>query len=298
MRSQLLLAFLPAVGLAELALHEYFARRAPDFADYAALAPELLKQKQPGVPVVVAPAWAEPLVRQAAPGAFPVAELARADDSAFTRFIEVSLLGQSAPELAGYSIEAERRAGPFTLRVRKNPRPEPVLFDFVSAVDDGAAEVFMRLDDALVPCLFHRVGRATTGGLHGHIAYPAERYECPGGRSVGVTLLDDATYRARRCILVQPPVTGSVLLRFSGLPNSPRFVGFRGVSYFLERDDASVQAELTLREPGQEPARVAVVGAAGWARFEQPRSVASDSLEVEVRAFRPGVDACFALEAR
>src|SRR6187431_23687 len=95
-RWSLLLGVVPLLGLAELALHGYFARRAPGFDDYAALAPRLLELKRPGMPVVVAPAWAEPLLRQAAPAAFPLAELARPDDSGFASFLEVSLLGAAS----------------------------------------------------------------------------------------------------------------------------------------------------------------------------------------------------------
>src|SRR5882672_7934599 len=140
------LGLLPLLGLAELGLHQYFARRAPDFQDYAKLAPALLKLKQPGVPVVVAPAWAEPLVRQAAPAAFPLAELTRPDDSGFAGFLEVSLLGQSAPELAGFPVRQTQALGPFRVSLRRNPTPDPIAFDFVTAVDAGEVEVFVDFD--------------------------------------------------------------------------------------------------------------------------------------------------------
>src|SRR4051812_8170174 len=97
LRVSRLLALVPLLGLAELGLHQYFAGRAPAFQDYARLAPVLLELKRAGTPVVVAPSWAEPLVRQAAPAAFPIGELTRADDRGFASFLEVSLLGQSAP---------------------------------------------------------------------------------------------------------------------------------------------------------------------------------------------------------
>ena len=57
MGRSLLLALLPALGLVELGLNEYFARRAPGFDDYAALGRELSKLKAAREPVVVAPAW-------------------------------------------------------------------------------------------------------------------------------------------------------------------------------------------------------------------------------------------------
>jgi hypothetical protein len=298
LRPSLLLALIPVVGLVELGLHELFARRAPGFEDYAEMAPALLKLKQPGVPVVVAPAWAEPLVRQAAPSAFPFVELTRPDDTGFASFIEVSLLGQRAPELASLSVRSEQSAGKFRLRVLQNPRPEPAQFDFVTAVEAGEVEVFTKLGEQLTACPLDTRPRTLTGGLHGHLAYPRKRHECLGGRFVGVTVLDDAAYRPRRCILAQAPVSGSVVLRFNAVPKTAKFVGFRGLSYFLERDEVEPAAELELREAGQQLGRFQVVGADGWRRFDVTRAAPEASIEVEVRAAKPGVDACFALEAR
>ena len=57
-RLSLLLGLVPLLGLLELGLHQHFAHSAPQAADYAALAPELLKLKQPRVPMIVAPASA------------------------------------------------------------------------------------------------------------------------------------------------------------------------------------------------------------------------------------------------
>jgi hypothetical protein len=297
-RASLLLLLIPVLGLVELGLHEVFARRAPTFEDYASMAPTLSKLKPPGAPVVVAPAWAEPLVRQAAPAAFPLVELTRPDDTAFPKLLEVSLLGERAPGLSTRAVESEHSVGPFHLRVLTSSGAEPVQFDFVSAVEAGDVEVFTQVGAELTACARASKPRTTTGGLHGHLAYPRQRYECPGGRFVGVTLLDDAEYRPRRCLLAQAPASGSVVLRFSGVPATQKFVGFSGLSYFLERDDATPSAELEVRESGQALGRFPVIGAAGWARFDVARTTPGASVEVEVRAAKPGVDACFALEAR
>jgi len=293
-----LLALVPLLGLGELALHQYFAHRAPDAADYAALAPELLKLKQRGVPVVVAPDWAEPLLRQAAPEAFPLNELARADDQAFTAFLEVSLLGDSAPELAKLPIETQQQLGPFRVARRRNSVAQPTVFDFVTAVEQGRVEVWSEFEAQRSDCTFVEK-RTETGGLHGHVAYPARRYECDNGRFVAVTLIDDQDYRARRCILVQPPDSGSVVLRFDAVPASARLVGFIGASYFLERDHGEPQVSLTLRAAEQSLVRHDAVAAQGWARFEAPRPPDSASIEVRLeRLTRPSADFCFALEAR
>jgi hypothetical protein len=295
----LLLGLIPALGLAELGWHRYFAGRAPDFDDYAALAPQLLKLKQAGVPVVVAPAWAEPLVRQAAPAAFPLAELTRPDDSAFSGFLEVSLLGETAPELAGFPVRRSERIGKFSLLVRQNPQPEAVRFDFVTAVELGEVEVFSELAGQRWPCRLSTHARAATGGLHGHVAYPRQRHECQGGRFVGVTLIEDRAYRPHRCVMAQLPDDGSVVLRFSSVPASRRLRGFTGFSYFLERDDERERVELSVEESGQVLGQARSSGARGWSRFELARGGAAGTVEVTLRRLaRESGDFCFALEAR
>lgn len=298
LRFSRLLGLVPLLGLAELGLHQYFAHAAPDFDDYQRLAPALLELKQPGVPVVVAPAWAEPLVRQVAPAAFPLAELARPDNDGFASFWEVSLLGQSAPELSGFSVKRVQEVGPFRVSLRQNPRPEPPRFDFVTAVEQGEVEVFVDVEQQLSPCRRSERAHTSTGGLHGHVAYPRVRYECGGGRFAGVGLIEDQDYRPRRCVLVQPPDAGALLLRFAAVPASPRLVGFAGFSYFLERDVAVDEVELSVAEGGAALGSHRASGARGWSRFELARAT-SGNVELRLqRLSRQAGEVCFALEAR
>jgi hypothetical protein len=300
MRSlSLLLGLVPLLGLAELGLHQYLAARPPDFADYAALGPELLKLKQTGVPIVVAPAWAEPLVRQAAEAAFPVVELTRPDDTAFAGFLEVSLLSAHAPELQTFTLTKSRQIGKFQLSWRQNPKPDPVHFDFVAAVERGEVEVFAEREGVRRPCSATQRPRTSTGGLHGHVAYPRARHECPGGRVVAVTLIEDQAYRPHRCVLTQLPDAGRIVLRFSGAPATARLVGFTGFSYFLERDNDAAEAELSVSELGQLLGQRRTAGARGWSRFELQRGATPGAIEVSVRRLQHSAgDFCFALEAR
>jgi hypothetical protein len=295
----LLLALLPLLGLGELGLHGYFATRAPDFEAYQKLAPELLRRKQPGVPVVVSPRWAEPLLRQAAPAAFPIGELTRPDDTGFFAFLEVSLHGARAPELETFKVRDQKQFGAFTLLLRDNPHFEEPRFDFVTAVDNAEVEVWSKLGGERRPCPVADRARGSTGGLHGPAARQARRFECPGGRVVGVTLIEDQQYRPRRCILVDPAKSGAIVLHFSSVPATKRLVGFTGFPYFLSRDHAGKPAELTFSEGQQELGRRGSEPREGWKRFEVQRSAPAGAVEVGVTrsADEPG-DFCFALEAR
>jgi hypothetical protein len=293
-----MLGVVPLLGLAELGLHLYFSRRAPDFDQYAALAPELLKLKKPGMPVVVSPSWAEPLVRQAAPAAFPLAELTRADDTRFAHFLEVSLLGARAPELGELPVREQRQLGAFTLLVRSNHRFEEARFDFVTAVENGEVEVYSDVSGRRSNCPSADVRRATTGGLHGPVARPQRRFECAQGRLVAVTIIEDERYRPRRCVLVDPPATGRTVLRFGSVPTSRRLLGFAGFSYFLGRDFTGEAAELRISDGDRELGGHGANPSRGWQRFELIRGPAQGAVEISVaRATPEPTDFCFSLEA-
>lgn len=293
-----LLGVVPLLGLLELGLHFYLARRAPAPDDYAPLAPRLSALKQPGQPVVVAPAWAEPLVRAAAPSAFPLAELTRVDDSGYPAFWEVSVLGRTAPSLTGFATERTEQVGPFTLSLRKNPRLEPSVFDFVTAVDAAQVEIFQELEGARLPCRLEEDARLETGGLHGHVTYPKRRFVCTRERFVAVTLSEDSDYRAHRCIVARLPTSGRLVLRFSGVPEAKRLVGHAGFSWFLERDAESPQVELSVSAEGHELGRHRASGSQGFARFELPPP-SSHALEIALERLGPiQSDFCFALEAK
>lgn len=294
-----LLGLVPLLGLVELGLHQYFARRAPGFQEYAALAPRLLKLKPPGVPVVVAPAWAEPLLRQAAPAAFPLEELARMDDSGVEGFLEVSLLREHAAELRALPVERSWQIGAFTLSFHRNARREPVLFDFVGAVAAAQVEVFSERNGEREVCPLVAHAHTATGGLHGHVTYPRQRFDCPRGGFVGVSIIEDQQYRPRRCVLASTPGAARLVLRFGGVPPSRKLRGFAGFSYFLERDMTEPQAALAAEHDGAKLGEKRVAGAEGWSRFELPGLHAEGSVELSVQSLtRRQEDPCFALEAR
>jgi hypothetical protein len=295
--SPLLLGCLPLLGVIELGLHHYFATRAPGFDDYEALGRRLAELKQPGVPIVVAPSWAEPLVRQAAPAAFPIAELARADDGSFASLLEISLLGERAGELSAFPLERELGVGPFRLLWHRNTSFAPTLFDFVGAVEAGQAGVFAERQGARQRCRFVERERARTGGLHGHVAYPRARFECGAGSLLAVSLIEDERYRPHRCVLAHFPDSEQVVLRFDAVPPSARLVGYAGFSYFLERDYDAPQIELGVSEGSRALGAHRASGSRGWARFELARG-APGVVEVTLRRLAPSGDVCFALEAR
>jgi hypothetical protein len=84
----------PLAGLVELGGHFYFSRRAPNVDEWVRARPSLGALRRPGDLIVVAPDWAEPNARFAFGDAwFPLADVARPDESAYARAIEVDIVG-------------------------------------------------------------------------------------------------------------------------------------------------------------------------------------------------------------
>jgi len=160
-RARFLWLLLPIAGLAELFAFVHDARSAPRLNEWQALRGELAALKRPTDLVVVAPEWADPLPRAA--------------------FGE---LNATADEVASWPVREERRVGRFRIRVRENPAPARILFSFLNearppvlSVTDLATDL---AQEGARPCAFTTHAASSAGGLHGHLAFPRERFNCGG----------------------------------------------------------------------------------------------------------------------
>ena len=281
----------PLVGLVELGGHLYFAHRAPGDRDWRQLKPGVERLRQQDELVVVAPHWAEPLARRSlGDNLMPLAQVARADETSFERAIEVSLLGQRAPELSGWNEVSRERAGPFRLRVLANPAFVPVRFDFVAGLGPGRVTVAYGEPSGLRDCPFRDDFHPVAGGLHGSLAFPAARFGCGGGdQFVGLTIVEDASYRGHRCIWVAPPRRGARVLRYREVPLGEVIRGHTATSWFLMRDRRTAPVVVTFRVDGDEVGTVAHYdgGWSGWNAFEFPLGAHANQtgeVTVEVRS--------------
>ena len=283
-RARLLWFLLPIAGLLELALFVYDARKAPRVEEWQALRAEVARLKGPTDLVVIAPEWADPIARLAFGDALlPIRDLARPDVSAYARAVEVDALGASATELQGWTIRETRSVGRFELRVRENPKPAQVLFSFVEQAHPPSLSVDVATAREGGECPFTRRARFSAGGLHGHLGFPRERYEC-GSREdyfVGVTILDDQAYRPRRCVWAQA-AGQSVNLRYAAVPIGRKIYGYSGLSYFLNRDGRQDPVLLSARVAGAEVGHSELHYDGSWSRFEfDTTRFAGQTAEVE-----------------
>lgn len=238
---RLFLLLVPALGVLELVAHQFFAGRAPEVAEWRALAGPLSKLVEADDLVLVAPEWAGPMARHALGDRFfDVAALARADETSFRRAIEVSALGERIEATSGWRVASEVESGRFTLRVLENPAAQRPTYRFLEHVNPENLSVSVLGDGVDVPCPFDAHARRHAGGLHGNLAFPAQRFRC-GARAhefVGVTIADDQDYRPRRCIWAHAPAAGVLRLEFRDVPLGRRLRGYTGSSFFLTRDGA------------------------------------------------------------
>lgn len=303
-RLRLLWLLVPALGVLELGLHVVLAHRAPSVEAWRALAVPALALKRAGEPVVVAPEWAEPLARLTlGDRLFPLGELARADDRSVSRVLELDELGARAPAFVTWRVVSEKREGPFVLRVLENPSPLRARYRFLEHVRPGELSVALVRDGVERTCAYTEHAHATAGGLHGQVAAPSERFQCPGSAElfVGVTVIDDQNYRPRRCIWAHPPQEGTLRLRFAAVPLGTKLRGFAGLSYFLFRDGVGPPITLTASSGAATFGSASHRDESGWSGFElSTAALAGQTADVDLKIQSAGSfrrDYCFAMEA-
>jgi hypothetical protein len=151
-------------------------------------------------------------------------------------------------------------------------------------------------------CAFTAHAAVVTGGLHGAVAFPRERYSCAGGGPffVGVTIIDDQDYRPRRCIWAHPSLEGELTLHFPGVPMGKQLRGYAGLSYFLARDGVGTPVELSIEVNGREVGRYVHQDERGWRPFNfTTATMAGTTADVEfvIRSASPDRrDFCFYAE--
>jgi len=289
-RARRLWLVIPAVGLLELGAHQYFATRAPGVEEWEALREPVTRLRQSDELVVVAPRWAEPLARRAlGDQTMPLSDVARPDDSGRARAIEVSILGERAPELSTWRTVSEERRGRFSLRVLENPSPEKVLYDFVDHVSPEHVEVSEGAPGMPRPCLWRDNAPVSNGALGGNPTFPKRRFSCSSGDwfFVGVTVIDDnQEYRARRCIWSHPTPSGPLRIRYKSVPLGSTIRGYGGMPWLIFRDGAGEPVELEVRVDGQSIGTASLRDRDGWSGFSFPtgRPGTTADVEFEVRS--------------
>jgi hypothetical protein len=299
--------FVPVFGLAEFGAHVYFARRAPTSEAWSAVRPFVAAAYKPDNVLVVAPYWAEPMARLAfGDELMPLRDVARPDVTRYPEALEVSILGQRAPELEGWKVLREERHGKFTLRAVQNPSPPRVTYDFTDHVDPAAVAVRVEKKIGTIDCGFTANAPMESGGLGGAPVYPAARFACPGEANhvfVGVTIIDDEKMHPRRCIWSHPPGNDAELVtRFRDVPLGRKMHGHAGDGWHIERDGTVPPFTIKVMVGGEEAGTVVHRAGDFWKGFEfpLPPAMVERTADVEFRVSAPlsGTHVCFEADSR
>jgi hypothetical protein len=257
-------AAVPAVGLLELAAHATQVTSVAPERDWKAARDYVATQAKEEDLVAFAPTWADPIGRLYFGAAIATLEReARADEQRFPRAFEVAIRGAHLAGLRGWRRRDERRFGAVTVTTWENPAPMPVLDDLVSAVDPQ----HMRVSFGDRDCPFVH-SQTQSGGLGFGPAIPGDRFACTGGAFVGVSIVADLDYIARRCIYAPPSGGGALRLRFLGVKFGRELYGHHALYVEAERSKQGAPVTITFSVGTSIVGSVVHRDGEGWKPFE------------------------------
>jgi hypothetical protein len=262
-------AIIPAIGLLELAAHGVQTCGHVDEGNWRAARDYVAAHATAGDLVAFAPRWADPLGREFFGADVATVEReARADESRFARAFEVSIRNARLDSIAGWRRGEEQRFGAVRVTTWENPAPSPVIVDLVSRLDGSHALASQVQSSGETPCPFVHTG-VVSGGLGFGPAVPADRFACPAGGIVGVSVAADLDYNPRRCIFAPPPGSGAVRrVRFASVRLGQSLRGHHMLYVEAERAKTGAPVTITFRVGDSVIGQAVHRDGEGWKPFE------------------------------
>ncbi len=257
-------AAVPAAGLLELAAHAAQTHAIVPDRDWAAAREYVARAARADDLVAFAPGWADPIGRQNfGPEIATIEREARADESRFTRALEVAIRGAHLPELHGWRRAGEQRFGGVTVTTWENPSPARVLDDLVSMTGPER----MRVSQGDRDCPFTHA-QPQSGGLGFGLAIPGDRFVCPGGSFVGASIVCDLDYVPHRCIYAPPNGAGPLRVRFLGVRFGRTLHGHHALYVEAERGRPGTPVTISFAAGNSPVGSVVHRDGEGWKPFE------------------------------
>ncbi len=281
-----LFLLVPAIALVELVLHLAQTTKHLSEADWQQAIIMVKAGIHPNDGLICSPKWMEPTARmKLGPSLATVERMAAPDTSRFDRILEVSFYGKTRSELALLPAIDRKRSGDVMVLVHRNPNYRPVTTDLVALSRPGSLAVSLTSGSAEAPCPW-QTSQPVTGNLGFGPAIPSTRASCSQGSNVGVTVIADLEYDARRCILVQPPNKSQLVkLQYSEVTFGASLVLHHGLYAEHERAREGGPITTTLKNSLQVIGKDAHLDGEGWktVEFATPDLAGKKgSLEVEV----------------
>jgi hypothetical protein len=241
--------------------------------------------------VVVAPRWADPLLREAAGDLIDREMAGHSDLAAYQRLWVVSIRGHRSSEAPSEAPELTRDFG--RVHVERWTLPPPsVLYDFVAHV--GEAHVTRRERGQDLPCRTITSMGQTMGGLSNGPIETAPRHLCDPGRPwlwVGATTTMDLELRGRHCISQHAQGSEPISTSYDDVPLGHSVVLHGGIWWERERWRNGGDLEVVVRLDGEEIGRMTHHDGDGWKRMEaaipESRRGGRGRISIDVSAENP-----------
>jgi len=291
-------AAVPALGLIELATHAFQTRHVATDADWSAARDYVAAQAKREDLVAFAPTWADPVGRaHFGPALATLEREARPDETRFPRALEVSIRGAHLPVFAEWRRSGEKRFGLVSVTTWENPAPAEVLDDLVSRVEP----TLLRVSRGDAACAFTH-GTPQSGGLGFGPAIPGDRFACPAGAFVGVSVVADLDYVPHRCIFAPPPGNAPLRLRFADVRFGRVLHGHHALYVEAERDKKGAPVTLSFKSGDAALGTIVHRDGDGWKPFElDTGALAGQTGELLAEISSPGGERrlyCFEADTR
>lgn len=260
------LAFLVLAAI-EVGGHFVLQSRVVPDADWERAAARVRQDHRPGDLIVVAPSWADPLLRRELGDLISLEDAGRSDLAQYRRLWALSIRGHRPAEAPDAPAEIVEQFGRVLVLRWPLTHDAEVLYDFTEHVEDAA--VTLRRGDADVPCRWS-VTRPRAGGLGGGAAAPAARHDCDPRRPwlyVAATIQDDLELRPRYCVYQHPAGTEPIRATFSDVPLGDELVLYGDIYYEHERDLEHGPVVVTVEIDGETAGQMTHRDGDGWKRM-------------------------------
>lgn len=276
-----------ALAIVELVGHAVIQARVVPDDDWARAAEVVREGHEPGDLVVVAPGWADPLLRRELGELMSLEDAAPADLAQHRRLWALSIRGHRPAQAPETPPELSQQVGRVRVLRWTLPQTQEVLYDLVDHVAE--ARVTRVEGDRELPCRFVPGGRPQGGGLGAGPVTPARRHLCDPARPwlwVGETVLDDLDLQPRRCVWQHPQGAEPIRARFSNVPLGDELVLYADLYYEHERHQENGPIDVVVFVDGEEVGRMTHRDGDGWKRMvastHVPRRGERDTGEVRV----------------
>lgn len=280
-----------AFALVEVGAHAATRARVPDPGDWRDAAAFVRAEWRARDLVTVAPAWADPLLRQALGDRVDLAMAGRSDTAAYARLWALVIRDARVSDAPASEPEVTRSFGPVTVKRWKLPAPT-VGYDFVARVRDADVRLVAR--DGERACPWSRFRPPRGGGLGFGVLDPAERFACdtrPGAPWVAAVVMEDLDLQPRHCVRQAPAGAASpVHVRYRDVPLAAGILFHGGLYYEDERMREGGPVIARVRVDGEVAATMTHVDGDGWKRMwvaTPGRAGRRGEVAIEVTAARP-----------